>query len=116
MCVTILLLGLAANMFMNNILIIAKKTLNLTHLRIEIYPVEGPMLKVPVAPFPLMESLKSTDYNWYRKMYAVPSLERPRGSRRSRSDEEKAPLERRCNVPKKMASSRRGALQKPGSI
>jgi len=35
----------------NNILIIAKMRLNLTNLRIEMYPTEGPMLKALVAPF-----------------------------------------------------------------
>jgi hypothetical protein len=43
-------------MFINNILIIAKMRLNLTNLRIEMYHVEGPMLKAPVAPVPLMVS------------------------------------------------------------
>ena len=55
-CVILLLLGLVANMFLNNILIIAKMRLNLTNLRIEIDPTEGPMLKAPVAPVPLMVS------------------------------------------------------------
>jgi hypothetical protein len=41
-------------MFMNNVLIIAEMRLNLTNSRIEIYLVEGLMLKAPVAPFPLM--------------------------------------------------------------
>ena len=58
--VILLLLRLAANIFMNNILIIAKKRLNLTNLRMEMYPVEGPMLKASVALVPLMMScLKS---------------------------------------------------------
>ena len=55
-CVILLLLRLAANMFMNNILIIAKKRLNLTNLRMEMYPAVGPMLKAPVAPVLLMVS------------------------------------------------------------
>ena len=55
-CVILLLLRLAANMFMNNILIKAKKRLNLTNLRMEMYPGEGPMVKAPVAPVPLMVS------------------------------------------------------------
>ena len=55
-CVILLLLRLAVNMFMNNILIIAQMRLNLTNSRIEIYPAEGLMLKAPVAPFPLMVS------------------------------------------------------------
>ena len=55
-CVILLLFRLAANIFMNNIPIIAKKRLNLTYLRIEIYPAEGHMLKAPVAPDPLMVS------------------------------------------------------------
>jgi hypothetical protein len=55
-CVILLLLRLAVNMSMNNILITAKKRLNLTNLRIEMYPAEGPMLKAPVAPDPLMVS------------------------------------------------------------
>ena len=54
-CVILLLLRLAANMLMNITLIIAEKRLNLTNLRIEI-PTEGPMLKAPVAPDPLMVS------------------------------------------------------------
>ena len=54
--VILLLLRLAANMFVNNILIIAKMRLNLTNSRIEIYPAEGLMLKALVAPFPLMVS------------------------------------------------------------
>ena len=37
-CVILLLLRLIANMFINNILIIAKMRLNLTNLRIEMYP------------------------------------------------------------------------------
>jgi hypothetical protein len=52
----ILLLRLTANMLMNIMLIMAKKKLNLTNLRTEMYPVEGPMLKTPVAPGPLMVS------------------------------------------------------------
>ena len=56
MCVILLLLGLVANMFINNILIIAKMRLNLTNLRIEMHPAERPMLKAPVAPVPLMVS------------------------------------------------------------
>ena len=40
----------------NNILIIAKMRFNLTNLRIEMYPAEGPMLKAPVASVPLMVS------------------------------------------------------------
>jgi len=55
-CVILLLLRLAANMLMNITLIIAEKRLNLTNLRIEMYPAEGPMLKAPVAPDPLMVS------------------------------------------------------------
>jgi hypothetical protein len=43
-------------MFINNILIIAKMRLNLSNLRIEMLPVEGPMLKAPVAPVPLIVS------------------------------------------------------------
>jgi hypothetical protein len=56
MCVILLLLILAANMFMNNIMIIAEIKLKLTNSRMEIYPAEGLMLKAPVAPFPLMMS------------------------------------------------------------
>jgi len=55
-CVILLLLRLVANMFINNILIIAKMRLNLTNLRIEMYPAEGPMLETPVASVPLMVS------------------------------------------------------------
>ena len=55
-CVILLLLRLAANMLMNIILVMVKKRLNLTNWRIEIYPVEGPMLKALVAPNPLMVS------------------------------------------------------------
>ena len=44
-CVILLLLRLVANMFINNILIIAKMRLNLTNLRIEMYPAEGPCSK-----------------------------------------------------------------------
>ena len=55
-CVILLLLRLATNIFMNNILIIAKKRLNLTKLIIEMYPAKGPMLKASVAPDPLMVS------------------------------------------------------------
>ena len=55
-CVILRLLRLAANMFMNNILIIAKMRLNLINSKIEIYPAEGPMLKAPVAPVPLTVS------------------------------------------------------------
>ena len=56
MYVILLLLRIAANMFMNNILIIAEIRLNLTNSRIEIYLADGLMLKAPVAPFPLMVS------------------------------------------------------------
>ena len=56
MSVILLLLILATNMFMNNILNIAEMRLNLTNSKIEIYLAEGPMLKAPVAPFPLMVS------------------------------------------------------------
>ena len=55
-CVILLPLRLVANMFINNILIIAKMRLNLTNLKIEMYHAEGPMLKAPVAPVPLMVS------------------------------------------------------------
>jgi hypothetical protein len=37
-------------MFMNDTLIMAKMRLNLTNLRIEMYPMEGPILKAPLAP------------------------------------------------------------------
>jgi hypothetical protein len=46
----ILLLALVADMDMNNIQIIAKKISNLRNTRIELYPVEGSMLKASVAP------------------------------------------------------------------
>ena len=55
-CMILLLLRLEANMLMNIILIKAKKRLNLTNLRIKMYPAEGPMLKAPVAPDLLMVS------------------------------------------------------------
>ena len=56
MCVKILLADVA-NMNTDNILIIVKKMiLNLTKSRIGLYPTEGPMLKAPVAPIPLMVS------------------------------------------------------------
>jgi hypothetical protein len=55
-CVILLLLRLAANMFMNNTLIIAEIRLNLTNSRMEMYLAEGLMLKAHVAPFPLMVS------------------------------------------------------------
>ena len=59
-CVILRLLRLAANMFMNNILIIAEMRLNLTNSRIEIYLAKELMLKAPVALFPLIVScLKS---------------------------------------------------------
>ena len=56
MCTYVILLRLrlATNMLMNIILIMTEKRLNLTNLRIEIYPAEGPMLKAPMAPDPLM--------------------------------------------------------------
>jgi hypothetical protein len=41
------------------------------------------------------ELVEVTDHSRCRKMYAVPSLERPSGSRRSRSEKERAPLGRR---------------------
>ena len=59
-CVILLLLRLAANMLMNIILIMAEKRLNLTNLRIEIYPAEGPMLKALVAPDSLMVSFSKS--------------------------------------------------------
>ena len=55
-CVILLPLRLVANMFINNILIIAKMILSLTNLRIEMYTTKRPMLKAPVAPVPLMVS------------------------------------------------------------
>jgi hypothetical protein len=55
-CMILLLLRLAANMLMNIMLIMEKKRLNLTNLRPDMYPAEGPMLKVQVAPDPLMVS------------------------------------------------------------
>ena len=55
-CVILLLLKLAANMLMNIILIMAENRLNLTNLRIEMYPAEVPMLKAPVVLDPLMVS------------------------------------------------------------
>jgi hypothetical protein len=54
MCVNVLPVDVA-NMNTNNIKIIAKKViLNLTNSRIRLYPVEGPMLKAPMAPFTLV--------------------------------------------------------------
>ena len=102
-CVILVLLRLVANMFINNILIIVKMRLNLTNLRIEMYPAEGPMFKAPVAPVPLMVSCSKSrtivgagrctqcspsivhrevdDPRKKKKTYAVQSLERPPGSR-----------------------------------
>ena len=54
----ILLLALVADMNMNDIQIIAEKILNLTNSRIELYPVEGPMLKAPVAPHALVDIVR----------------------------------------------------------
>ena len=51
----ILLLTLVADMNMNNIQIIVEKILNLTNSRIELYPMEGPMLKAPAAPRTLVD-------------------------------------------------------------
>jgi hypothetical protein len=119
MCVILLLRILATNMLMNIIiLIMTKKRLNLTNLRIEMYSAEGPMLKAPVAPDPLMVSCSKSrttvgagrytqchpsnvhreevvDHSWCRKIYIVLSLECPPRSRWSRSEEEEAPPERR---------------------
>jgi len=83
MCVILLLFRLAPNMFMNNILIIAKKRLDLTNLRMEMYPVEGPMLSPTHG-----ELLKVVDHSRCRKMYAVQSLEHPPGSKRSEEEED----------------------------
>jgi hypothetical protein len=52
----LLLLRLIPNILMNIILIMAKKRLNLTNFRTEMYHAEGPMPKAPVAPDPLMVS------------------------------------------------------------
>jgi len=51
----ILLLTLVEDMNMNNIQIIVEKILNLINSRIELYPMEGPMLKAPVAPRTLVD-------------------------------------------------------------
>jgi hypothetical protein len=85
-CVILLLLRLAVNMFMNNILVIAEKRLNLTNLRIEMYPTEGPMLKAPVAPDPLMVSCSKSRTRVGAKRCT---------QCRSRSEEEGAPARRR---------------------
>ena len=55
-CVILLLLRLAAIMLMNIILIMVEKRLNLTNLKIEMYPAKGPMLRALVALDPLMVS------------------------------------------------------------
>jgi hypothetical protein len=57
MCV-ILLLAIVADMNMNDIQIIAEKTLNLTNSRIELYLAEGPMLKAPAAPRTLVNIVR----------------------------------------------------------
>jgi hypothetical protein len=75
----------------NDILIIAKKIiLNLTNLRIELYPAEGPMLKAPVAPFALVIIMccLNSRTTWCRKMFAVSSLECPPRRRRFEEEDE----------------------------
>jgi hypothetical protein len=69
-------------MLMNIILIMVNKRLNLINLRTEMYPVEGPMLKTPVAPDPLTVSYsKSRTTVGAEKIYTVLSFERPPGGR-----------------------------------
>ena len=85
MCVILLLLRLVANMFINNILIIAKMRLNLTNLRIEMHPAERPMLKAPVAPYALVDIVFSTSQTTvtHDNVHNVMSLERPPERKRS---------------------------------
>jgi hypothetical protein len=45
-------------MNMNDIQIIAEKILNLTNSRIELYPMEGPMLKPPAASCTLVDIVR----------------------------------------------------------
>jgi hypothetical protein len=54
----ILLLALVVDMNMNDIRIIAEKILNLTNSRIELYLMEGPILKAPAAPHALVDIVR----------------------------------------------------------
>ena len=68
---------------MNNKLIIVETRLNLTNLRVEMYPAEGSMLKSIDGSIPTHgELLKVSDHSSCRKMYIVPPLECPLESRR----------------------------------
>ena len=115
-CVILLLLRLAANMFMNNILIIAKKRLDLTNLRMEMYPVEGPMLKAPVAPVPLTVSCSKS-----RTTVDAERCTQCRPSNVHREVDEAGPRKKRHHqegdedvlMKKKTTSSRGDAPQKP---
>jgi hypothetical protein len=98
-------------MFLNNIVIIAEIRLNLTNLRIEIYPEEGLMLKAPVAPFPLMVSCSKsrTTFDAGRCMQCHPTNVHtdPRKRKHHRDGDEDV------SRKKKTASSREDAPQKP---
>ena len=106
-CLILLLLRLAANMLMNIILIIAEKRLNLTNLRVEMYPAEGPMFKAPVAPDPLMVSCSKSwttvgPSNVHRKVDEAD----PRKKGHHQERDEDVPMK------KKTTSNREDALQK----
>jgi hypothetical protein len=97
-CVILLLFRLAANMFMNNIQIIAEIRLNLTNSRIEIYPAEGLMLKATVALFPLMVSCSKSQITVDAGRYTQcrsSNVHREVDVADPRTEEEEAPLGRR---------------------
>jgi hypothetical protein len=118
-CMILLLLRLVANILMNTILIMAKKRLNLTNLRIEMYHAEGPIPKAPVAPDPLIVSYSKSrttvgagrctpcrPSNVHREVDKAD----PRKKGHHKEGDEDVPMK------KKMASSHGDALQKPDCL
>jgi hypothetical protein len=106
-------------MLMNTIVIMTEKRLNLTNLRIEMYPTEGPMLKAPVAPDPLMVSCSKSRttvgagrYTQCRPSNVHREVDEadPRRKRHHQDGDEEVPMK------KKMVSSREDASQKPDRL
>jgi hypothetical protein len=91
MCMILLLLRLAANMLMNIILIMA----NLTNLRTEMYPAEGPMLKARWLQTHSWWVAQSCALQLMQQDIRCATLEHPLRSRQSWFEKERAPLGKR---------------------
>jgi hypothetical protein len=90
-CVILLLLRLAANMFMNKHTDHNGNEIEFNKFENRDIPSGGTHVQSTSDSIPTHgELFEVVDHSWCRKMYTVPSLERPPGSRWSRSEEEEA--------------------------